>query len=63
MTTLTVELTLEQVVEAIKRLSGKERQELFETLEDYFLDKHIEATEGEELLGREEAIRYLAEED
>jgi len=59
MATLTVEVTLEQLLETIKRLPEEERAELFDALEDYFLGKHIEATEGEELLSRGEAIRYL----
>jgi len=62
MATLTIELTLDQFVEAVKRLPQEKRVELFDALEDYFLGKHIEATEGEELLSREEAVHYLAEE-
>lgn len=62
MATLTVELTLDQFVEAIKRLPQEEQVELFDALEDYLLGKHIEATEGEELLSREEAMRHLTEE-
>ncbi len=62
MPTLTVEVTLEQLLETIKRLPEEEQAELFDALEDYFLGKHIEATEGEKLLSREEAMHYLAEE-
>jgi gamma-glutamylcyclotransferase (GGCT)/AIG2-like uncharacterized protein YtfP len=61
MTTLTVELTLDQILGAIRRLPEQERLELLDALEDYFLGKHIEATEDEKLIGRDEAIRYLAE--
>ena len=62
MATLKVEVTLEQLIETIKSLPEDEQAELFDALEDYFLGKHIETTEGEELLSREEAMRCLAEE-
>lgn len=62
MATLTVEVTVEQLLETIKRLPEEEQAELLDALEDYFLGKHIEATEGEILLSREEAMHYLAEE-
>jgi len=47
MATLTVEVTLEQLLETIKRVPEEEQAELFDALEGYFLGKHIEATEGE----------------
>ena len=61
MATLTIEVTLEQLLETIKRLPAEQQAELLDGLEDYSLGKHIEATEGEELLSREEAMRYLTE--
>jgi len=61
MGTLTVEVTLKQLLETIKHLPEEERAELFDTLEDYFLGKHIEVTEGEILLSQEEAMDHLAQ--
>ena len=55
MATPTVEVTVEQLLGTIKRLPEGEQVELFDALKDYFLGKHIEATEGEILLSREEA--------
>jgi len=60
MAILTVEVTLEQLLETIKRWPEEEQVELFDALEDYFLGKHIEATEGETLLSRAQAIHWLA---
>ena len=60
MPTLTVEVTLEQLLETIKRLPEEEQAELFDALEDYFLGKHIEATEVEILLNQAEAMYCLA---
>ena len=37
MPTLTIEVTLEQLLETIERLPEEERAELFDALEDYFL--------------------------
>lgn len=59
MPTLTVEVTLEQLLETIKRLPEEEQAELFDALEDYFLGKHI-ATEIEILLSQAEAMYCLA---
>jgi hypothetical protein len=61
MPTLTVEVTIDQLLETIKLLPAGEQVQLFDALEDYFLGKHIEATVGEPLLSREEAMHYLAE--
>jgi hypothetical protein len=61
MATLTLEVTVDQLLETIKHLPEMERERLFDALEDDFLGKHIEATEGEILLSREEAMDYLAE--
>jgi len=60
MPTLTVEVTLEQLLETIKRLPEEEQAELFDALEGYFLGKHIEATEIEILLSQAEAMYCLA---
>jgi len=60
MPTLTVEVTLEQLLETIKRLPEEEQAELFDALEDYFLGKYIEATEVEILLNQAEAMYCLA---
>lgn len=60
MATLTIEVTLEQLLETIKRLPEEEQAELFDALEDYFLGKHIEATEIEILLSQAEAMYCLA---
>ena len=60
MATLTIEVTLEQLLETIKRLPEEEQAELFDTLEDHFLGKHIEATEVEILLSQAEAMYCLA---
>ena len=60
MPTLTVEVTLEQLLETIKRLPEEEQAELFDALEDYFLGKYIEATEVEILLSQAEAMYCLA---
>jgi len=60
MATLTIEVTLEQLLETIKRLPEEEQAELFDALEDYFLGKHIEATEVEILLSQAEAMYCLA---
>ena len=57
----TVKVTLEQLLETIKRLPEEEQAELFDALEDHFLGKHIEATEGEILLNRAEAVHWLAQ--
>jgi len=61
MPTLTVEVTIDQLLETIKLLPTGEQAQLFDALEDYFLGKQIEATEGEMLLSREEAMHYLTE--
>lgn len=61
MATLTVEVTIDQLLETIKLLPAGEQAQLFDALEGYFLGKQIEATEGEPLLSREEAMHYLAE--
>jgi hypothetical protein len=58
---LTIEVTLEQLLETIKHLPEMERMELFDAPEDHFLGKHIEATEGETLFSQEEAMHHLAE--
>ena len=63
MATLTVEVTVEQLLETIKHLPEGEQAELFDSLEDYFLGKHIEATEGGILLSREETRHCLAQTD
>jgi len=60
MATLTIEVTLEQLLETIKRLPEEEQAELFDALEDYFLGKYIEATEVEILLNQAEAMYCLA---
>ena len=60
MATLTIEVTLEQLLETIKRLPEEEQAELFDALEDYSLGKHIEATEVEILLSQAEAMYCLA---
>jgi len=60
MATLTIEVTLEQLLETIKRLPEEEQAELFDALEDYFLGKYIEATEVEILLSQAEAMYCLA---
>ena len=59
--TLNVQLTLEQFIKAIEDLPREERAKFLEALEDYFLGKQIEATKDEELLSKEEALRYLEE--
>jgi hypothetical protein len=63
MATLTIEVTLEQLHETIKLLMEMEQVKLFDALEDYYLGKHIEATEGEILLSREDTRHCLAQTD
>ncbi len=54
-----VELSVEQVVQAIQQLPTPQQQEVLDALEDLFLGLLIAETENDEMLSREAAIAYV----
>ncbi|HUV89826.1 MAG TPA: hypothetical protein VMY80_09245 [Anaerolineae bacterium] len=59
MVTIPVELGVEQLVQAIQRLSADRQKEVLEALEDLFFGLLIAETESDEMLSREAAIVYV----
>ena len=59
MVTIPVELGVEQLVQAIQRLSAGRQKEVLEALEDLFFGLLIAETESDEMLSREAAIVYV----
>jgi hypothetical protein len=59
MVTIPVELSVEQIVQAIGRLSDDQRREVLQALEDVLFGLLIAQTEDDEVLTREEAMAYL----
>jgi len=57
--TIPVELGVEQLVQAIQRLSADRQKEVLEALEDLFFGLLIAETESDEMLSREAAIVYV----
>ncbi len=58
--TIPVELSVEQLVQAIRQLSVTRKKELLEALEDLFFGLLIAETESDEMLSREAAMAYAA---
>ena len=54
-----VELSVEQVVQAIQQLPTPQQQEVLDALEDLFLGLLVAETENDEMLSREAAIAYV----
>ena len=59
MVTIPVELGVEQLVQAIQRLSADRQKEVLKALEDLFFGLLIAETESDEMLSREAAIVYV----
>ena len=59
MVTIPVELGVEQLVQAIQRLSADRQKEVLEALEDLFFGLLIAETENDEMLSREAAMVYV----
>jgi len=59
MVMIPVELSVEQVVQAIQQLPTPQQQEVLDALEDLFLGLLIAETENDEMLSREAAIAYV----
>jgi len=59
MVTISVELGVEQIVQAIQRLSADRQKEVLEALEDLFLGLLIAETENDDMLSREAAMVYV----
>jgi hypothetical protein len=57
--TIPVELGVEQLVQAIRRLSVVQQKEVAEALEDLFFGLLIAETEDDEMLSREAAMTYM----
>jgi len=57
--TIPVELSVEQLAQAIRRLSATWKKEVLEALEDLFFGLLIAETEGDEMLSREAAVAYI----
>ena len=58
--TIPVELSVEQLVQAIRQLSVTRKKELLEALEDLFFGLLIAETESDEMLSRKAAVAYAA---
>lgn len=56
MVTIPVDLSVEQLVQAIRRLPVPRQREVVEALEDLFFGLLIAETENDELLSREAAM-------
>ena len=59
MVTISVELGVEQIGQAIQRLSADRQKEVLEALEDLFFGLLIAETENDEMLSREAAMVYV----
>ena len=59
MVTISVELGVEQIVQAIQRLSADRQKEVLVALEDLFFGFLIAETENDEMLSRETAMVYV----
>jgi len=57
--TIPIELSVEQLVQAIRRLSVTRKSEVLEALEDLFFGLLIAETEDDEMLSREAAMAYV----
>jgi len=57
--TIPVELSVEQLVQAIRQLSVTRKKELLEALQDPFFGLLIAETESDEMLSRETAAAYV----
>ncbi|RLC62329.1 MAG: hypothetical protein DRI79_14025 [Chloroflexi bacterium] len=57
--TIPIELSVEQLVQAIHQLSAARQREVLEALEDLFFGLLIAETEEDEMLSREAAIAYV----
>ena len=57
--TIPVELSVEQLVQAIRQLSVTRKKELLEALEDLFFGLLIAETESDEMLSREAAMAHV----
>ena len=58
--TIPVELSVEQLVQAIRQLSVTRKKELLEALEDLFFGLLIAETENDEMFSRKAAVAYAA---
>jgi len=56
---LKMELSVEQLVQAIRQLSTTKRREVMEALEDMFFGTLIAETEGDEMFSREAALAHI----
>ena len=63
MVTIPVELGVEQLVQAIRRLSADRQKEVLEALEDLFFGVLIAETENDEMLSREATMVYVEQAD
>lgn len=63
MVTIPVELSVEQIVRAIQKLSADRRREVLEAMEDLLFGLLIAETEGDEILSREEALAHIEQMD
>jgi hypothetical protein len=59
MVTIPVDLSVEQLVQAIRRLPAPRQREVVEALEDLFFGLLIAETESDELLSREAAMSWV----
>lgn len=56
---MTLELTVDQLIEGFRRLPQAERVTVMEALEDYFFGQLIEATMKDKMYSREEALAII----
>ena len=61
--TIPVELSVEQVVQAIQKLSVDQRREVLEAMEDLLFGLLIAETEDDEMLSREAAMTQVEQMD
>lgn len=56
---LNVELSVEQLVQAIRQLSAARKKQVLEALEDLFFGLLIAETDGDEMLSRDAAMAQI----